>query len=125
MNPKEWYLTAFEADNQLWEFTWIPFGLRNSSATFNRALRDIIGDLPGVVLYLDDVIGGRDLEEHDHNLQNFLNRASEVNLQLSKEKRVFRGTSLQFIGHLIKDGSIAPDPNRLASFIDFPIPTTY
>ena len=54
LDPKEWYLTAFEADGRLWEFTCIPFGLRNSPATFNRALRDIIGDLPGVVIYLDD-----------------------------------------------------------------------
>ena len=122
LDPKEWYLTAFEADGRLWEFTCIPFGLRNSPAVFNRALRDI----PGVVIYLDDVvIGGRDLDEHNHNLQTFLNRASEVNLQLSKEKCAFRGTSLCFLGHLIKNGSISPDPNRLAPFVDFPIPTTY
>ena len=126
LDPKEWYLTVFEADGRLWEFTCIPFGLRNSPAAFNRALRDIIGDLPGVVIYLDDVvIGGRDLDEHNHNLQTFLNRASEVNLQLSKEKCAFRGTSLRFLGHLIKNGSISPDPNRLAPFVDFPIPTTY
>ena len=115
---------AFEADGQLWEFICMPFGLRNSLAAFNCALRNIIGDLPGVVIYLDDmVIGGQDLDEHNHNLQTFLNCASEVNLQLSKEKCAFRGTS--FLGHLIKNGSISLDPNRLAPFVDFTIPTMY
>ena len=53
---------------------------------FNHAFCNIISDLPGVVIYLVDVvIGGQDLDEHNHNLQTFLNCASEVNLQLSKE----------------------------------------
>ena len=77
LDPKEWYLTAFEADGRLWEFTCIPFGLHNSLAASNCALRYIIGDLPGVVIYLDDVvIRGQDLDEHNHNLQTFLNCAS-------------------------------------------------
>ena len=76
-------------------------------------------------MYLDDVvIGGRDLEERNCNLQTFLDRASNANLTFSKEKCVFRGTSLRFLGHLIQDGTISPDPNRSAPFVKFPLPVT-
>ena len=50
----------------------IPFGLRNSPATFNRALQDILGDLPSVVVEVDVACGGRDMLEHDNNLLTFL-----------------------------------------------------
>ena len=57
---------AFEADIKLWEFTCIPFGLRNSPTAFNQALQNIIGDLTGVVIYMHDmVVEGRTLHEHD------------------------------------------------------------
>ena len=121
----ERHFTAFEADGKLWEFTCIPFGLRNSPAAFNRALQTIIGDLPGVVVYMDDVVvGGQTLQEHDNNLQRLFQRASEANLTFSTEKCIFRGTKLRFLGHIITNGTIAPDPQRAAPFVQFPVPTS-
>ena len=68
LDPTESHFTAFEADNHLWEFTCIPFGLCNSPAAFNCALQNIIGSLPGVVIYMDNVVvGGRNLQEHNVN----------------------------------------------------------
>lgn len=126
IDPAEGHFTAFEANGQLWEFTCIPFGLRNSPAAFNRALHDIIGKVPGLIMYADDVvIGGRDYEEHDKNLQAFMSCAQEANLKFSQEKCTFRGTSLRFLGLLIKNGTMSPDPDRSAPFVNFPIPTTF
>ncbi len=123
--PEERRLTAFEADNKLWEFKCIPFGLRNSPAAFNRALREILEGLTGVYIYLDDiVIGGKSASEHDSNLQLFLHRIASRNLTISKEKCVFGGTRLRFLGHIISAGTVSPDPDRSAPFINFPIPTT-
>ena len=47
-----------------------------------------------------------------------------INLTICKEKSVFRGTKLRFLGHIISGGTIAPDPQRSAPFIHFPVPTT-
>ena len=125
LDPEESHLTAFEADNRLYEFVCVPFGLTNSPAAFNRALHDIIGDLPGIVIYMDDVVvGGRNLQEHNTNLRNLFRRASEANLTFSTEKCIFGGTSLGFLGHLITNGTMSPDPRRSAPFLNFPVPTT-
>ena len=109
----------------MWEFTCSPFGLRNSPAAFSRALSDILGDLPGVFIYMDDVVvGGKDLEEHGANLNRLFRSASEANLILSSEKCVFQGSSLRFLGHLVSDGTIKPDPQRSAPFLNFPVPSS-
>ena len=95
LDPGESHLTAFEADNHLYEFVCVLFGQRNSPAAFNRALHDIISDLPGIVIYMDDVVvGRRDLQEHNINLRNLFRQASEENLTFSTKKCVFGGTSL-------------------------------
>ena len=126
LDPNEWHFTAFKADGQLWEFTCIPFGLRNSPAAFNRALHDILGELPGVITYTDDVVvGGRDQEKHDSNLRKLVQRATKAHLKFSPSKCVFRGTSLWFLGHVIKNGSISPDPQRAAPFLNFPVPSSF
>lgn len=125
LKSDECSLTAFEADNRLWEFKCIPFGLRNSPAAFNRALQELLQDLPNLHIYMDDiVIGGKTKEEHDDNLQKFLDRAKLKNITFSKEKSVFGGKTLRFLGHIITAGTIAPDPDRSAPFVNFPIPTT-
>lgn len=106
-------MTAFEAGGRLWEWTCIPFGLRNSPAAFSRALDNILGDLKGVVTYMDDVIiGGIDQEDHDTNLKEFLKRATERNLTLNPEKCIFGGRRLTFLGHIIENKCIRPDPSR-------------
>ena len=87
LRPDECSLTAFEADNRLWEFKCVPFGLRNSPAAFNRALQELLCDLPGLHIYMDDiVIGGKSKEEHDTNLQKFLERAKLKILPFLKRK---------------------------------------
>ena len=57
-------------------------------------------------------------------MRTFLKKASEVNLTFSLRKCVFRGTQLRFLGHIVKNGSISPDPERSAPFRNFPIPST-
>ena len=72
----------------------------------------------------DVVVGGRNLQEHDVNLRNLINRASEANLTFANEKCIFRGTKLRFLGHVIFNGCISPDPMRADPFIKFPVPKT-
>ena len=125
LKPGEYHLTAFEADQKLWEFKTIPFGLRNSPAAFNRALNDLLDGLPGLFIYMDDiVIAGKTKLEHDTNLQLFFDRITSKHLQISKEKSVFGGSRLRFLGHIITGGTIALDPDRSAPFVNYPLPTT-
>ena len=58
----------------------------------------------------DAIIGGSNLTEHDDNLCTFLKVASEVNLTFSHDKCIFCGTQLCSLGHIVRNGTISPDP---------------
>ena len=57
--------TAFRFDGQLYEFTRMPFGLSSAPQTFMRLMMKVLGDLPFVAVYLDDiVIFSKSLDDH-------------------------------------------------------------
>ena len=72
---------------------------------------------------LDDVIiGGRSEEEHQENLKNFLKAPEIEGLTLNKAKCVFGCKTVPILGHIVGAGSKRPDPSRIKTLIDFPIP---
>ncbi len=105
--------TAFTTPSGLYEFSRVPFGLKNAPAAFQRGMMIMLAPLlgHGVECYLDDiVVHGPD----DHSLTIILEKVfiilKEHNLRLKRSKCVFSGSSLEYVGHLIsKEGTaIAP-----------------
>lgn len=48
--------TAISTHLRLYEFTRMPFGLQNTSQTFQRLMDSIVGGLEEVFVYLSDVL---------------------------------------------------------------------
>lgn len=117
--------TAFEACGKLYQFTRIPFGVRNGVPAFQRMLTDIVRSegLKGVEIYLDDVtICGNSQQEHDQNLESFMKIVSKFNLTLNIEKSTFSKETIHLLGYVISHKSIRPDPERLCSLKTLPVP---
>lgn len=84
--------TAFQANNCLYQFTRLPFGLTNAVACFQRAMNDVIEkfQLQSTFAYLDDIIiCGTDSDDHDSNLKAFMNCAKELGITLREDKCVY------------------------------------
>ena len=127
IHPEDRPYTAFEADGNLYQFTRLPFGIKNAVPTFQRIMDDIVRkfNLQKTYPYIDDVtICGRTKEEHDRNLSAFMETAKKVNLTLNLDKCVFGVTTIALLGHVIENGTKKPDPDRLKALHDFPTPTT-
>lgn len=117
--------TAFEADGELFEFNRLPFGLTNSVAVFQRILTDIIrrNDIKGAHVYIDDiVIGANNDEELRQRFESFTNIAKGLGLQLNNDKCDFNVRCLKYLGHQIENGTVKPDPERLAPLKNLPFP---
>lgn len=117
--------TAFSTPGGHYEFNRMPFGLKNAPATFQRtmdnALRGLIGKT--CFVYLDDiVIYGESIEEHNSKLQKLFQRLSDLRLKLQPDKCEYLKPELQYLGHIITEDGVRPNPEKLKAVKEFPRP---
>ena len=119
--------TAFRCFLGLFEFLLMPFGLTNAPATFQRVMDFLFSDLrfSGILCYLDDILvhsatfaGALAL------LRRVLERLRAAGLTLSLNKCLFFPPRLKYLGQLIQDGQLLPDPQRVQALRQIPPPKT-
>ena len=82
--------------NTLFRYTRLPFGIASAPRIFQRVMESIVKDIPGVVVYLDDIlITAETKEEHLERLEKVLSKIQESGLRLKKEKCVFMASSVE------------------------------
>ena len=88
-------------------------------------MNEILGDFIGkfVEVYVDDIIiYSEDNEDHIMHLTRVLEALNKVNLKLSLEKSKFFQKEVKFLGHLVSEEGIKPDPKKVEAVRDFPVP---
>ena len=120
--------TAFRTCfGQLYEFNRLPFGLCNAPATFSQLMDNILSRLSWEVClyYLDDIIVfSKDWEEHLHRLRMVFLRLREANSRLGHQKCTLARTSMTFLGHLVSEEGLWPDPRLLESIREIQPPSS-
>ena len=119
--------TAFTSREGLFEFNVMPFGLCNAPATFQRTMDTVLGDYNWKFanVYIDDLnVFSKDFEEHLEHLNKVFCRIRNANLKLNPEKCNFCQRELPFLGYVITEEEISPDPSMIQKIKDFPQPRT-
>jgi transposase InsO family protein len=119
--------TAFVTRDGHYEWLVLPFGLKNSPATFHRVVRKILGNLlnNGIFSYMDDIIVyAKAEEEHNRLLKEVFSRLSQHNARLKREKCEFGKSSIEFLGHIINGTDVRPPPMKIKAIVDYPTPAT-
>ena len=118
--------TAFRlGTGGLYEFTRMPFGLCNAPATFMRLMDKAFGDqtFQSVLIYLDDIlVFGSTVDETMQRLDMVLTRLRNLNLKVKPEKCQFFYKQLRFLGHLVSEDGISPDPEKTRSVCEWNTP---
>ena len=117
--------TAFSTPEGHFHLNRMPFGLKNAPASFQRmmdsALRGLIGKI--CFVYLDDiVVFGRTLKEHNENLITLFERLRATGLKLQPDKCEILRPKLEYLGHLITENGVKPNPNKLEAVKNFKKP---
>ncbi|XP_062891719.1 uncharacterized protein LOC134339275 [Mobula hypostoma] len=115
------------ADGRLYHFLRIPFGVTNGVSVFQRAMDRMVDQcqLKATFPYLDNItIYGHNQQDHNNNLQKFLQAAEVFNLTYNKDKCVFGTTRLAILGCVVENGVIGPDPDRMRPLLELPLPNT-
>ena len=120
--------TAFTAGPLgFYEFNVLPFGLSNSPATFQRLMQASLGKLHlnQCLLYLDDIIiYSETFEEHLQNLERVFSKLKEANLKLKPSKCFFLYKEVKYLGHLVSQEGIKPDPDKILTLKQWPTPNS-
>ncbi len=109
----------------LFEFTRMPFGLRNAGMTFQRLMDSILGSLPFAFVYLDDIlVASTDEAAHWRHLEAVFSSLQQNGLVINPDKCLLACKSIDFLGHRLSASGIAPLPSRVQAIADFPRPAT-
>ena len=100
----------------------MPMGLKNSPATFQRLMDQVLLGLQSTKLffYLDDiVIYAKNLEDHGKKVRRLLKNLKEANLSLQPEKCEFLSKEIPYLGHIISDKGVKLDPKKIEDVQNF------
>ena len=119
---------AFITHQGLYEPTVMFFGMTNSPPIFQRFMSDSFRDMIAegwLVIYMDDLLIYSDNDkDHEERTKRVLQRMKELDLYLKLEKCSFNVSKVEYLGMIVKPGSLAMDPVKVAGIADWPTPST-
>ena len=116
-------VSAFATPNGLYQYKVMPFGMKNSPATFQRLVNNVICGLDGCDAYIDDVIIYSDSwSDHLQRIMKFFDRLSKAKLTVNLAKTEFCHATVTFLGHLVGQGQVKPLEAKVNAISEFPVP---
>ena len=123
IHPDDQPKTAITTPFGLFEFTQMPFGLRNAAQSFQRFMDNTFRDLPFVFVYIDDiVVVSANEDEHRRHLEIIFQRLVANGITINATKCEFAVESLDFLGHYINASGIRPMAAQVADIRELPQP---
>ena len=116
-------LTTFITPFGRFCFNRLPFGITLAPELFQKRMSSILGGMDGVVCLIDDIlVFGTTRVEHDRRLDQVLKRLLSAGLTLNAGKCEFSKTEIRFLGHVVSNQGISPDPEKMKAITLFPEP---
>ena len=117
--------TAFTAPRGHYHFTVMPFGVTNGPATLERLMELVLGglDLTTCLCYMDDiVVQGSTFDQCLANLVTVLKRMDQAGLRLKPSKCELFWKEVPFLGHVVGETGVKPDPRKYEVVKNWPEP---
>ncbi|UYV62479.1 K02A2.6-like [Cordylochernes scorpioides] len=124
LSPDCQHLTTFITPFGRYKYCRMPFGISLAPEYFQRVMSIILQGMDGVMCYLDDIlIFASDSKTHDRILRLVLRKLKEAKVTLNKAKCVFGVPRINFLGHILDEDGIRPDPAKIEAVARMPAPT--
>ena len=123
MHEEDRTKTAVTTPFGLFEFSRMPFGLRNAAQTFQRFMDTLLHGLPIVFTYIDDLLfANPDEATHRRHLHEVFSRLAKYGVSINAAKCQFGVSSLTFLSHHISADGIRPMDAKVQAIQDYPQP---
>ena len=119
--------TAFRTHNGHYEFLVMPFGLTNAPSTFQSVLNELLRLMlrKFVLVFFDDIlIYSSSMEEHVEHVEAVFKKLQENSLKVKMSKCSFGAKKVEYLGHVISEGGVAVDPEKIECIKNWEKPIT-
>ena len=118
--------TAFTSHRGTFEFTRMPFGVKNAPAAFQSLMQRVLADHGAfATAYMDDVvIFSSDWEDHVSHIDTVLETLGQAGLTPDPSKCRWGGRSIEFLGHQIGTGKMSVPAHRVKALTEYTPPVT-
>lgn len=119
-------LTSFITPNGLWKWVVMPFGLKNAPSTFQKLMTTILRPYLDkfVVVYIDDIlVFSESVDDHKQHVFLVFEALLAAGVKLKRSKCSFQVTEVEFCGHRLTPGAVAPVQEKIATMLAWPAPT--
>ncbi|GBM96973.1 Retrovirus-related Pol polyprotein from transposon 17.6, partial [Araneus ventricosus] len=122
------HFTSFVVPDGQFEFNKVPFGISTSPSVFQIYVYSIFRELMRkgiVIIYMDDlIIPAKDEDEGIEKLKKVFEVASKYGLEIKFKKCQFLRRKVEFLGHVVENGTVRPSVAKTIAVKKFPVPTT-
>lgn len=116
LEPESRKLLTFSTPFGNYQFNRLAFGLSTSAEVFQKYNNESFGDIPGVTVYIDDIlVTGTTIEEHDKNLDLVMERARKLNVKFNPSKFQYRIEEVSYLGFNFNAEGRTIDESRIKS----------
>jgi len=119
--------TAFACELGQFEYNRLAMGLTNECETFQKLMNEVLDGLIGHIcfVYLDDIlIFSSTMQEHLEHVKLVVQRLRNHNLKVKPKKCEIAKTRIEYLSHIIENGTVRPNPKKIQAILDFKQPTS-
>ena len=106
-------------------FTGMPPGVKPAASFFQQSMEKTFRGLESCILppYFDDVnIKGYSFDDHLKKVKLVLTQIRKSGFTLNALKCRFFQIRMKYLGHIVENGSVSIDPDRVKAIVDLPAP---
>ena len=127
MDPDDQEKTSFVTGQGTYCYRVMPFGLKNSGATYQRLVNRMFQKQIGasIEVYIDDMlVKSTTAKLHIAHLVEAFLILKEYNMKLNPEKCAFGVSAEKFLGFIVNNRGIEANPDKIKVMLDMPSPSS-
>ena len=92
----------------------MQFGLKTAPMHYCKLMHSVLGELQGVICYMDDVtVHTKSTKEHLILIKEILTRLEKAKLKLNPKKCFWFKKSIKLLGYIIEENTIRLNPEKI------------
>lgn len=123
VREQDQHLLTLNTHKGLYKCTRLMFGLNCAPAKWQRKIENILKDIPGVHVFIDDIrITGPNDKIHLERLETVFSRLAEYGLKVNLQKSEFLKDKIEYCGYIISKEGISGTNDKIKAIKDAPRP---